>query len=260
MTERARFVAVTGAASGLGAALLAQLRAAGQDAIGIDLRGSDVDADLGDAAGRKRAIEAVLDRGRGHLDGLVVAAGVGPYAAPETVVAVNYFGSMRLVDALRPALARGHAPAALTIASIGGYFDGSIVPPMLDACLADHEPEALAIAKSGTGTQAYSTVKRAIVVATRSRAAEWGAAGVRLNVVVPGNMSTPMLEGVYATPGMGDQTREMPVPLGRDGDAAEVAAVAAFLLGEGASYVHGAAVPVDGGVLAGLQPDPFGKA
>ncbi|HPG28720.1 MAG TPA: SDR family oxidoreductase, partial [Myxococcota bacterium] len=158
------------------------------------------------------------------------------------------------------ALARGDAPAALTVASIGGYFDGSVVPPLLDACLADDEPEALAIAKSGTGTQAYSTVKRAIVVATRGRAPEWGAAGVRLNVVVPGNMSTPMLEGVYATPGMGDQTRAMPVPLGRDGDAAEVAAVAAFLLGEGASYVHGAAVPVDGGVLAGLQPDPFGKA
>ena len=63
MTERARFVAVTGAASGLGAALLAQLRAAGQDAIGIDLRGSDVDADLGDEPGRAGAIEAVLDRG-----------------------------------------------------------------------------------------------------------------------------------------------------------------------------------------------------
>ena len=144
------------------------------------------------------------------------------------------------------------------MASIGGYFDGSIVPALIEACLADDEPGAIARSRQGTGTQAYSSVKRAIVIATRRRAAAWGADGVRLNVVVPGNMSTPMLDGVYATPGMGDQTRAMPVPLGRDGAAAEVAAVAAFLLGEGASYVHGAAIPVDGGVLAGLQPDPFG--
>ncbi len=257
MKERARLVAVTGASSGLGAALVEQLRRAGQVAIGIDVRGSDVDADLGNDAGRKRALEAVLERGDGALDGLVVAAGVGPYASPETVVAVNYFGSMRLVDALRPVLARGRAPAAVTVASIGGYFDGSIVPELVEACLADDEPAAVACSQHGDGTRAYSSVKRAIVIATRRRAAEWGAAGVRLNVLVPGNMVTPMLEGVYATPGIGEQTRQMPVPLGRDGEAAEVAQVAAFLLGAGASYVHGAAVPVDGGVLAGLEPDPF---
>ncbi|MCR9095749.1 MAG: SDR family oxidoreductase [bacterium] len=257
MTTRERFVAVTGAASGLGAALATRLRSVGHEVLGIDLRDSDVEADLGAEAGRKAAIEAVLARGAGRLDGLVVAAGVGPQADPKTVVAVNYFGSMRLVDALRPALVRGHAPAAVSVASIGGYFDGSIVPRIVDACLADDEASAVAAGAEGTGTQAYSSVKRAVVVGTRSRAPEWGAAGVRLNVLVPGNMATPMLDGVYATPGIGDDTRRMPVPLGRDGDAAEVAGVAAFLLGEDASYLHGAAIPVDGGVLAGLQPDPF---
>lgn len=257
MTEKQRIVAVTGAASGLGAALTARLRGEGWATLGIDRAGTDVDADLSTDTGRKQAIDAVLAGCAGKLDGLVVAAGVGPYADPADVVAVNYFGSMRLVDGLRDALHGGHMPAALTVASIGGYFEGSIVPSLIDACLDDDEIAAIARGREGDGTQAYSSVKRAIIVGTRRRAADWGAAGVRLNVLVPGNMATPMLEGVYATPGMGDQTRQMPVPLARDGSAEEVAAVAAFLLGEEASYVHGVALPVDGGVLAGLQPDPF---
>jgi NAD(P)-dependent dehydrogenase (short-subunit alcohol dehydrogenase family) len=257
--ERSGLIAVTGAASGLGAALVERLRGAGREVVGVDLRDSDVHADLGDEADRKRVVESVLARGDGRLDGLVVAAGVGPYASPEAVVAVNYFGSMRLIDAFLPALERGQAPAALSVASIGGYFEGSIVPELIEACLANDESGAIAVARQGDGTQAYSSVKRAIVIATRQRAGDWGAAGVRLNTVVPGNMSTPMLEGVYATPGMGDQTRAMPVPLGRDGGAEEVAAVAAFLLDPAASYVHGAAVPVDGGVLAALQPNPFSE-
>ena len=100
-------------------------------------------------------------------------------------------------------------------------------------------------------------MKRALIVAIRRRVHEWGRLGVRLNVLVPGNMSTPMLEGVYATPGIGEQARGMPVPFARDAQPEEVAAVGAFLLSEAASYVHGATLAVDGGVLAAIQPDPF---
>lgn len=260
MTDTRGLVAVTGAASGLGAALTARLREAGRATIGIDRAGSDVDADLGSEAGRKQAIEAILERGAGRLDGLVVAAGVGPYAEPGEIVAVNYFGSMRLVDGLRDALRGTPAPAVVTVASIGAYFDGAIVPELIADCLADDEPAAVARGRELDGTRAYSTVKRAIIVATRMRAPEWGAAGVRLNALVPGNMATPMLEGVYAAPVIGDATRQLPLPLARDGAADEVAAVGAFLLSEDASYLHGAAVPVDGGVLAALQPDPFAAA
>lgn len=258
MAEQKRIVAVTGAASGLGAALVERIRAKGDTPVGIDLRGSDVDADLGTDAGREHAIAAVLDRCGGRLDGLVVAAAVGPYAEPPEIVSVDYFGSMRLVDGLREALGRGRSPAAVAISSIGGFFDGAIVPELLAACLADDEPAALAASPAGDGTRAYSTVKRALIVAVRHRAAEWGGSGIRLNTVVPGNMQTPMLDGVLADPVIGAQTRALPIPLARDGAPEEVAAVAAFLLGEEASYVHGAFVPVDGGVLANLQPDPFG--
>lgn len=259
MAASTRTIAVTGASSGLGAGLVERLRGEGHRVIGIDLDGADIAADLGTDAGRRTAIESVLERSEGRLDGLAVAAGVGPYRSPAEVVSVNYFGSMRLVDGLRDALAAGRAPAALAVSSIGGFFDGSIVPRLIEACLEDDEDEAAGGGLAADGTQAYSSVKRAIVIAIRQRAPAWGRAGIRLNVLVPGNMSTPMLEGVYATPGMGDQARAMPVPLGRDAAPAEVAAVGAFLLSDAASYVHGAIVPVDGGVLAGLQPDPFGS-
>ncbi|WP_408898919.1 hypothetical protein ACJ5H2_07355 [Nocardioides sp. R1-1] len=73
--------AVTGSASGMGAAVAARLRADGHTVIGVDLREADVVADLSTAGGRRAAAAAVLDLSGGRLDGAVLAAGLGP--APD---------------------------------------------------------------------------------------------------------------------------------------------------------------------------------
>src|SRR3954463_3562179 len=107
-------VAVTGAASGIGAATRAALLERGHRVIGIDVAegqpGVDIVADLAGAAGRRAAIDGVLAACGGRLDGLVTAAGVPPRVATPTIVSVNYFGTTELVSGLHGALAAaGHS-------------------------------------------------------------------------------------------------------------------------------------------------------
>ena len=95
-------IAVTGSASGIGAAIRARLARDGQRVIGIDLRDAEVIADLATAAGRAAAIAAVERACGGRLDGLVVCAGVGPHVTDQAlIVSLNYFGAQALLDGLR---------------------------------------------------------------------------------------------------------------------------------------------------------------
>jgi len=71
---------VTGSASGIGAGTMKVLQAAGHELIGADLRGAEINGDLSNAAGRSRAIEAVLERCKGQLEGLALCAGLGAQA------------------------------------------------------------------------------------------------------------------------------------------------------------------------------------
>ena len=114
-----RTVVVTGAASGMGAATKARLEGAGQRVIGIDLRNADIVADLGTHDGRRAAIDAVTDAAGGAIDGLVTWAGLSGLTgvAGSLLVSVNYFGTIALLDGLRPLLAAGDRPAAVAISS-----------------------------------------------------------------------------------------------------------------------------------------------
>jgi NAD(P)-dependent dehydrogenase (short-subunit alcohol dehydrogenase family) len=245
----ARTIAITGAASGLGRALAERLTKDGARVIRVDLRDSDVDTDLATDAGRAAAVHGIESEAGGTLDGLVVAAGVGPYEEPALVVSVNYFGAVGLLDRLLPALERGERSAALAIASIGAFFLDNVDAPLVDACLDEGESRALERSGFVTGSQAYSSTKRALIRAVRRRAAEWGARGVRLNALAPGSMDTPMLDGVLADEVTGPQTRAMPIPLAHTATAEEIAGTAAFLIGPDAGYVHGTQLVADGGAL-----------
>ena len=98
--------AISGSASGMGAATRSRLEAAGHRVVGIDRRDAEVCADLGTAEGRAEAVGAVVDAAGGVLDGAVSAAGLGPPTAGELIARVNYFGSVALLEGLRPALSR----------------------------------------------------------------------------------------------------------------------------------------------------------
>jgi NAD(P)-dependent dehydrogenase (short-subunit alcohol dehydrogenase family) len=252
-----RVVAVTGSASGIGAAVTAALRAQGVRVVGVDLRDADVEADLSGEPGRARTVASVTDAAGGRLHGLVACAGIGPHVRPAGAIArVNFFGTLAVVDGLLPALAAsaGEEPAAVVISS----NSAGITPrddALLDAMEQGDETVASARADEVDGAVVYGTSKLAVARAVRRRAADWGASGVRLNAVAPGPVDTPLLDASRADPVYGPLVDALPVPLGRRAAPQEIASVVTFLLGDGARYVHGSVLFVDGGTDALLRPE-----
>jgi NAD(P)-dependent dehydrogenase (short-subunit alcohol dehydrogenase family) len=250
-----RTIVVTGAASGLGAAVRAGLEAAGDRVLGVDLAGTEIVADLSGADGRAGAVRAALEQAAGAIDGLVVCAGLGPHVEDTALIAsVNYFGAVSVLDGLRDAL-RGDAPAAVAIASNSSTIDPTADDALADACVAGDEDEARRLAAALPGHSVYATSKRALARAVRHRAPAWGGQGVRLNAVAPGPFESPLLRADLDDPVLGPAIESLPIPLGRRAAADEIAAVVLFLLSTDAAYVHGSVLFADGGTDALLYPD-----
>ena len=258
-----RTVAVTGSASGIGAAVAASLRADGDTVIGVDLHDCDVVADLATPSGRTAAVDGVRRLSGGRLDGLVACAGVGPDKPVALIVELDYFGAVDLLDALVDDLAAGDRPAATVIASHSATITPVLpdqqadVASMTDAMLAGDRDAAVAAAASLPGYVVYGMAKRALIRAVRRRAPEFGARGVRVNAVAPGAVDTPLLAEIEADPLLGAAARALPVPVGRIGTPDDVAALVRFTLGADAGYLHGAVLVLDGGTDAIARPDDF---
>ncbi|MET9486353.1 SDR family oxidoreductase [Nocardia sp. NPDC006630] len=244
-------IAITGSGSGIGAATAAALAAAGHDIIGIDLRNADVTADLTDPVARAAAVETVLERSGGVLDGLVLCAGVGPQVPdPNFVVEINYRATIAFLDALFPALQKGESPAAVVVSSVAStHLAWADNPINLGT-----EAESFAQAGDYAGSFAYSASKNAVTVAVRQRAVEWGAARVRLNTVAPGSVETPLLQAGLDDPRYGDAIRNFVAPIGRNGTPQEIASLIQYLLGANAGFIHGAQFVIDGGIDAQVRP------
>lgn len=103
-------------------------------------------------------------------------------------------------------------------------------------------------AQSGTGPVHYTAAKAGVIGLVRSLALEVASRGIRVNVVCPGSIDTPMMHSVPAELMMGFATR---IPLGRIGVTDDIAAAIAYLASDEASYVTGAVVPVNGGLFIG---------
>ncbi len=97
----------------------------------------------------------------------------------------------------------------------------------------------------------YSAAKAAIINFTRAAAAEGAAAGIRVNVVIPAVVETPATAGMLADDAA-RRTTEKLIPMGRVGQPDELASAILFLASDEASYITGAALPVDGGRSAVL--------
>jgi NAD(P)-dependent dehydrogenase (short-subunit alcohol dehydrogenase family) len=226
-----RVALVTGGASGIGAAIVAALRRDGLRVVSLDLRPCteahlSVEADVGDAA----AVEDACRRASSVLAPptlAVHAAGITRDAvlwklAPDDwseVLRVNLTGAWNVLRAVAPSARAAHGGAFVLVGSING-------------------------ARGKIGQSAYAASKAGLVGLAKTAARELGKFRIRVNVVAPGFVDTPM------TARLGPAWRERALAesvLGRVADPEDIAACAAFLLSDAARHVTGQVLAVDGG-------------
>jgi meso-butanediol dehydrogenase/(S,S)-butanediol dehydrogenase/diacetyl reductase len=240
-------VVVTGAASGIGAAVARSLRRRGTAVIALDRDIDGLTAWQHDHAGggavevfqadvtdglRLGAIFEKIGR-ECQLDGVVHCAGVArtgtvmemDEATFDFVVDVNLKGTFLVAKYAMPLLAKR-----------GGSFT---------AIASD------AGTQGASGYAAYCASKHGAVGLIKAMALDHGPQGVRCNAICPGFVETPMLEGLFADNPSDRAYYERTVPLGRFAQPDDVAELAAFLSSPSGAYLNGAVIALDGGSTAG---------
>jgi NAD(P)-dependent dehydrogenase (short-subunit alcohol dehydrogenase family) len=254
-------IVVTGSASGMGASTSARLTKEGHRVIGVDQNDAEVVADLSNPDGRWAAIEGVNEASDGVLDGLVTFAGLAgkPGRPGGLVVSVNYFGTIELLDGLRPLLAAGNDAAAVAISSNSTTCQPGVPAQLVDACLAGDERAAVVVGDEVGSLDAYPATKTAIARWVRRHATQpdWIGEGITLNAVAPGFIATPMTDELRRDPEVGPLLDQFPIPAGRPGRAEEITALVAYLLGPDARFFVGSLLFADGGTDALLRPDDW---
>lgn len=202
-------------------ALLAELRAGGAQALGLQ-------ADVSDAA-QVTAMYAELDRQWGGIDALVNNAGIdgaqargweADPAAWERVLRVNLYGSFLCARAALQRMVPQRSGVILNMSSV-------------------HERIAW------SGFSAYTASKAGLGMLTQTLAQEAAPFGIRVLALAPGAIKTPINQNVWSNP---QTLRDLltKIPLGRMGEPEEIARVATFLVSGMASYMTGSTVYCDG--------------
>lgn len=236
MRLKGRKALVTGAAGGIGRAIVARLRADGATVCGTDRTASGMDADhalvadLLDGA----ACDALPGRAAQAMGGLdivvnnagIITRGKLPEASVEDyhrTMAINVEAPLRICRAALPLLSRG--AAIVNTASCWGVHPGPAHP-------------------------IYVASKAAIAALTQCLGMDHAPDGIRVNAVCPNEVNTPMLRTGFATRGLDPDTAiaelNASVPLGRIAEPEDIADVVAFLASDDARYVCGALIEVNG--------------
>ncbi|MBD2858304.1 SDR family oxidoreductase [Spongiibacter sp. KMU-158] len=247
--------ALSGGATGIGAAIKSALLARGDRVIVVDLNEGDICADLSTEAGRAKAVSGVRAL-TNTLDGIIPCAGLGPSVkSPALITQVNYFGAVSFVEGLQDLLKPGGRIVMI------GSNSAPMAPhdDFVDLMLAGKETEACEFIAEQHPQSAYAGSKHALLCWMRRHCLALAGNGILMNAVAPGFVDTPLSDKVLADKELGEVTKAFceSVPIGRVAKPAEVADVVLFLLGEQARYICGSVLFIDGGHDAMLRPDSF---
>jgi NAD(P)-dependent dehydrogenase (short-subunit alcohol dehydrogenase family) len=236
---------VTGAGSGIGAATAQVLSDRGDEVVCADLlldaakrtaasirSALAVEVDVSSAASCERMVEEAVRR-FGDVNNVVTCAGVEKHGMGhefseedfDRIIGVNLKGTwLSARSAVNAMIRAGHGGTVVMIGSIN-----SIV--------------------GNPGASAYCASKGGVLMLGKTLALDWAPLGIRVNIVGPGVVDTPMSARSLADPAKRARMMEK-TPLGRPAPPAEIASVIAFLTSDASSFMTGAYVPVDGGTLA----------
>ena len=239
---------VTGGLSGIGDAVARRMVEEGAIVIAADLATSVTSlaegalapfrVDVADPASVAALVDAVVAR-YGRVDCLVNSAGIGediPFLETgldvfDRIVAVNLRGTFIVGQAVARAMRSGGGGSIVNIASVSGMV-------------------------GNVGRSAYGASKGGVVVLSQAMAVDLAAYGIRVNVLAPGPVDTPMASQMHDSDIRRRWTER--TPLHRYARPEEIAGVAVFLCSEDASFVTGHVLAADGGMLGSGLPMPSG--
>lgn len=189
----------------------------------------------------------------GELGAVIHTAGLSPtMGEPRRILEVNSVGTALILQAFLPIATR--ESVAVCIASSAGHsvprndaYNSILTHPLAPEFL--NRMEQMSQGDSGT---AYAFSKLGVLLMVEDQAWEWGQKGARIVSLSPGTINTPM--------GRQEASKQEAMkvllantPLGREGEADEIASAVQFLCGSDASYITGTDILVDGGTTAGMR-------
>ena len=252
MNLKNKVTIVTGAASGIGEATARRFATEGAKVLGFDIDEAGLVAlaekepriqtrtgDVADSSSAEKVVEETVAE-FGRLDVLVNSAGitartVDPKADRESrwdaVMRVNAKGTLIMSEAAVEAMRESGGGSIVNLSSVMGLVGYPTALPFSD------------------GFNPYPHSKGAVAQMTRDMGVRLAKEGIRVNAVCPGFIYTSLTENVTGNEEIHETMKSLH-PLGRMGNAEEVAAVIAFLASDDASFVAGATWTVDGGYTA----------
>lgn len=256
-----KIVVITGVSSGIGERTAILAESLGAEVIGIDIRkpavpvSAFIEADLSSLA----AIERLVERLPGEIDALCNIAGVSGKLGAAKTLAVNFYGLRALSEKLAPRIRTGGA--IVSAASAAGFGWRVNLERAKNLAGVQGFPDVTTLVKEfGVRDDEGYPVSKEVLVLWTLRAAHqplFKERGIRVNSVSPGPVETPILGEFRAV--LGDARVDSDITrVGRAGRSADIAPAILFLCSDGARWINGVNLPVDGGLEASVNADVLG--